>query len=225
MSKCTQPRAGKHLKRYLLGELAERDAHGFEEHILSCQYCFNKVQRYDIVTHALLTDTETKLLLQKLAQDAKGSVGLLRRIYRFLWQRPLDMAKRTLRLIGLARVLSPAAHRSRTPAPDFRIRAEQLVILDPAGTTPEVSRTGQYFLFEFRLSAPTTSGAWWLMCKDRTDQEILRASEEVSDRGPHAVFFKVPSSLFEEGTYRLLVYRTESFGSDPVVRCLLKVNV
>ena len=96
--KCTDPRIGKMLHNYEMGILSEAEESEFELHLYSCEYCLNRLEKFDATARHLKFDPEIRAEIKQLAAGKVTSAeepSFFRRIagaVNLRWSAPLKIS-------------------------------------------------------------------------------------------------------------------------------------
>lgn len=151
MTRCTDTHIGKLLHAYELKQLGPDEAAAFEEHLLTCNYCFNEVEQFEPAAALLANDTEVK---QLAAGSARGirTESFLTKLKAALWpQGTPALLKPAVTYIALALLAYPAYLGLRGDA-GSEVRSTQTVILSGTRSETPAIAAEQPLSLVFRVS-------------------------------------------------------------------------
>lgn len=128
MIRCTDSEAGRLLHAYELRQLSPEDTAIFEEHLLTCNYCFEEASNFESITGLLVSDAEVKSVVER-SVEADSKEGILRRLKSIVWPSAMPLALRpAVTYVALALLIYPAYLGLRS-ASEPAVRSTQTVIL------------------------------------------------------------------------------------------------
>ena len=128
MTRCTAPETGRLLHAYELHQLSPEDTELFEEHLLTCNQCFEEVSQFEQVAGMLVSDAEVRDLARTSAK-ADRKQGFLSNLKSIVWPTSVPLALRpAVTYVALALLIYPAYLGLKSESQPT-VRSTQTVIL------------------------------------------------------------------------------------------------
>ena len=205
MTRCTAPEIGKYLHAFELNQLTDDQIQTFEEHLLTCDYCYSEISQFGNASRLLASDREIRKLVETAARSGRVA-EFLSEIKAALWPsgRPV-LLRPALAYFLLALAIYPAYLGFQTGSVPS-VRSTQTVIMSGtrslSQTTVDASRP---LSLVFRVSGASQSDTLIVMLKDSTDHIVFedRHFTSLSDAGLGTISFS--EHALPTGQYSLLV--------------------
>ena len=135
--KCTDSAVGAYLYAYELNALPADKRRDFEQHLLTCQQCFNAVEEMARYTELLRDDPDVRYRIKTLLSGGGRIEPFSETLRRLFWpRRPLVFRPAVLLVVIL--LLAYPAYQGIRPRPDTGIVPLQAITLVPMRSqTPE----------------------------------------------------------------------------------------
>ena len=173
MTRCTDSEAGRLLHAYELRQLSPEDTVRFEEHLLTCNYCFEEASNFESIAGLLVSDTEVKSLVEGRVR-ADSREGILRRLKSIVWPSAMPLALRpAVTYVALALLIYPAYLGLRSTS-EPAVRSTQTVILSGTRGAAEPSiESAQPLSLVFRVGGNSQNDTLIVKLTDDTGSALF----------------------------------------------------
>ena len=208
MSKCTGPEIGALLPAYELNTESEENIERFEMHLLQCEYCFERLRRFEQQASLLSSDDDVKKLVRETGGDARSQQQtLLRRLWRYVWPEAPLVFKPALAYLLILFMILPAYWGVRELT-ETRIVPVQTVNLFPDRSTGEGAfriGVGNDGLISFVFRGAVAGKAYRVAIQSEDGQVVFEDHTFTSfdEYGTGRLLF--PLAEMKPGTYRLMI--------------------
>jgi hypothetical protein len=171
------------LHAFELGQLGEEERDRFELHLLSCDYCFDQVARFENVASLLRSDADVQQLVRSTAvasaqSDEKES--LWRRLRAFLWPESSLVLKPALTYLVIVLLAYPAyvgiRHLSEQPVQGV----QSLLLTGTRALTDNRVSAGQPLVVMFRIVG-ARDGMYYRVSVQRESGETVYENDRFDD--------------------------------------------